>query len=73
MASLRQRGLTLKEQAEFWRRWRDGESLSDTSRALGKPTRLAEGAQPSVPRPVASEVLRMELKPTGRHGGARFA
>lgn len=31
------RGLTANERAELWQRWKTGHSLSDISRALGKP------------------------------------
>jgi IS30 family transposase len=31
------RGITARERADMWQRWKAGESLSDISRALGKP------------------------------------
>ena len=36
MAQLGRPGLSPKEKAELWRRWRQGESLSDIARALKK-------------------------------------
>jgi IS30 family transposase len=36
MAQLGRPGLSALQKAELWRRWRDGESLSDISRALAK-------------------------------------
>jgi len=34
---VRKRGLDAHERADLWRRWRDGQSLSDIARALDKP------------------------------------
>lgn len=36
METVRRRGLSVTERAELWRRWRNGQSLSDIGRALGK-------------------------------------
>lgn len=36
MAELGRSGLSTGQKAELWRRWKDGESLSDIGRALGK-------------------------------------
>jgi IS30 family transposase len=37
------RGLSDCERAELWRRWKDGQSLSDIGRALGKPPGSVHG------------------------------
>jgi IS30 family transposase len=36
MEERRHRGLSTRERGELWRRWKDGQSLSDIGRALGK-------------------------------------
>jgi hypothetical protein len=36
MAQLGRPGLTAGQKAELWRRWKNGQSLSDIGRALGK-------------------------------------
>jgi hypothetical protein len=36
MGVRRRRGLSVGERADLWRRWKDGQSLSDIERALGK-------------------------------------
>lgn len=36
MAQLGRPGLSWKEKAELWKRWKQGESLSDIARALNK-------------------------------------
>jgi IS30 family transposase len=36
MDEQRRRGLSTKERSELWRRWKEGQSLSDIGRALGK-------------------------------------
>lgn len=37
------RGLTTQQRAELWRRWKDGQSLSDIGRALEKPPGSVHG------------------------------
>ncbi len=37
MAQMGRPGLTARQKAELWHRWKHGESLSDIGRALGKP------------------------------------
>lgn len=37
------RGLSTSERADLWRRWKDGQSLSDIGRALGKPPGSVHG------------------------------
>ena len=37
------RGLSACERVELWRRWKDGQSLSDIGRALGKPPGSVHG------------------------------
>jgi hypothetical protein len=36
MAQMGRPGLSTAQKAELWRRWKDGQSLSDIGRALGK-------------------------------------
>lgn len=36
MASINGRGLTNAQKSELWRRWKEGQSLSEIGRALGK-------------------------------------
>jgi hypothetical protein len=61
MAQLGRPGLSPKEKAELWRRWKAGESLSDIARVLKKGggsifgvLRLRGGIAPS-PRPTLSD------------------
>lgn len=37
------RGLSTEQRAELWQRWKDGQSLSDIGRALGKPPGSVHG------------------------------
>jgi IS30 family transposase len=37
MGPARKRGLSAQQRVELWRRWKEGQSLSDIARALGKP------------------------------------
>jgi IS30 family transposase len=37
------RGLSTEQRAELWERWKDGQSLSDIGRALGKPPGSVHG------------------------------
>lgn len=43
MAGVRRRGLSPQQRVQLWRRWKDGQSLSDIGRALGKPPGSVHG------------------------------
>jgi len=47
-------GLSAAQKASLWHRWKDGESLSDIDRSLGKHAASIHGPAPS--RPLAPDM-----------------
>ena len=76
---LRRRGprLTAAQQAELWRRWRQGESLKAIGRALGRIPKMVHyivagaGGIPPVPRQRAGQALTLSEREVISRGVAR--
>ena len=76
---VRRRGprLTAAQKAELWRRWRQGESLNASGRALGRiPKRVryivaGAGGVPPVPRRRAGQALTLSEREVISRGVAR--
>ena len=69
--------LTAAQQAELWRRWRDGESLNAIGRALGRIPKMVHyivagaGGIPPVPRRRARQALTLSEREAISRGVAR--
>ena len=66
MGEARKHGLSAQQRAELWRRWKEGQSLSDIGRALGKPPGSVfgwlneKGGIAPPPRKRSQRVLRVQ-------------